>query len=106
MHYKMPVFGYRINDFTYITDAKSVTEEERSKIRGSKVLVVNALRKEEHISHFNLEQALDFIKDIGPDKAYLTHISHLFGTHAEIQAMLPENVFVAYDGLKIEMDLE
>ena len=104
MHHKMPVFGYRFNDFTYITDAKTVAPEERDKIRGSKVLVVNALRKEEHISHFNLEQALAFIEDIQPERAYLTHISHLFGTQEEIEKLLPENVFVAYDGLVIDMD--
>lgn len=104
MHYKMPVFGFRFNDFTYITDAKTVALEERNKIRGSKVLVVNALRKEEHISHFNLDQALAFIEDIQPERAYLTHISHLFGTQEEIEKLLPENVFVAYDGLVIDMD--
>jgi phosphoribosyl 1,2-cyclic phosphate phosphodiesterase len=103
MHYKMPVFGFRIGDFTYITDAKTVDEEERKKIRGTKVLVVNALRREEHLSHFNLEQALAFIKDINPEKAYLTHISHLFGKHQDIELELPDNVFVAYDGLKINM---
>lgn len=104
MHHKMPVFGYRFKDFTYITDAKTIASEERDKIRGSKVLVVNALRKEEHISHFNLDQALAFIEDIQPERAYLTHISHLFGTHEEIEKLLPENVFVAYDGLVIDMD--
>ncbi|NRA11773.1 MAG: MBL fold metallo-hydrolase [Crocinitomicaceae bacterium] len=104
MHHKMPVFGFRFNDFTYITDAKTVAPEERDKIRGSKILVVNALRKEEHISHFNLEQALAFIADIQPEKAYLTHISHLFGTHEEIEKLLPENVFAAYDGLVIDMN--
>tara|TARA_B110000305_G_C19460811_1_gene654253 strand:+ start:151 stop:927 length:777 start_codon:yes stop_codon:yes gene_type:complete len=104
MHHKMPVFGYRFKDFTYITDAKTVAPEERDKIRGSKVLVVNALRKREHISHFNLDQALAFIDDIQPERAYLTHISHLFGTQEEIEKSLPENVFVAYDGLVIDMD--
>lgn len=104
MHYKMPVFGFRFDDFTYITDAKTVSAEERNKIRGTKVLVVNALRKEEHISHFNLEEALDFIRDINPEKAYITHISHLLGTHNEIEKWLPENVFAAYDGLVVNMD--
>lgn len=103
MHYKMPVLGFRIGNFTYITDAKTVSEEERKKIRGTEVLVVNALRLEEHISHFNLEEALKFIADINPSRAYLTHISHLFGTHEEIETMLPENVFVAYDGLTFEL---
>lgn len=104
MHYKLPVQAFRIEDFTYITDAKTVTEEERKKIRGTKVLVVNALRKQEHISHFNLEEALEFIEDINPEVAYLTHISHLFGRHKDIEKELPENVFVAYDGLRIEMN--
>lgn len=103
MHYKMPVFGFRIGDFTYITDAKTIAPEEREKIKGSKVLVVNALRIREHISHFNLEEALEFIKDVKPEKAYLTHISHLFDRHEEIEKMLPENVFVAYDGLTIDV---
>ncbi len=101
MHYKLPVLGFRIEDFTYITDAKTVTEEERTKIRGTKILVVNALRKEDHLSHFNLKEALDFIADIQPEKAYLTHISHLFGRHESIENELPENVSVAYDGLEL-----
>lgn len=103
MHYILPVQGFRIGDFTYITDAKSIADEELQKIRGSKVLVLNALRIEEHISHFNLQQALDMIELLKPEKAYLTHISHLFGTHKEIENMLPKNVYVAYDGLKIEI---
>lgn len=101
MHYKLPVLGFRVEDFTYITDAKTVSEEERKKIRGTKILVVNALRREEHISHFNLKQALEFIEDIGPEKAYLTHISHLFGKHEDIMKELPKHVEVAYDGLEI-----
>ena len=105
MHHKMPVLGFRIGDFTYITDAKTVSDEEKKKITGSKVLIVNALRTQEHISHFNLEEALAFIAEVKPEKAYLTHISHLFGTHEEIQAMLPENVFPAYDGLTFDFDL-
>jgi len=104
MHYKLPVIGFRIGDFTYITDAKTVSTEEREKLRGTKVLIVNALRKEEHISHFNLEEALLFIKDIAPEQAYLTHISHLFGTHEEIEKNLPANVRVAYDGLELNMN--
>jgi phosphoribosyl 1,2-cyclic phosphate phosphodiesterase len=103
MHYKLPVFGYRIGHFTYITDAKTVSEEERKKIRGSKILVVNCLHEFEHVSHFNLEEALAFIADINPEKAYLTHISHYFGLQQEIKAKLPENVFTAYDGLSFEI---
>lgn len=101
LHYKLPVLGFRIEDFTYITDAKTISQEEREKIRGTKVLVINALRREEHLSHFNLEEALAFIDDIKPEKAYLTHISHLFGKHRDIKKDLPENVKVAYDGLKL-----
>ncbi len=102
MHYKMPVFGYRINDFTYITDAKTIAPAEIEKVKGTKILIVNALHRSEHISHFNLEEALAFIAIIQPEKAYLTHISHLFGKHREIEESLPENVFIAYDGLEIE----
>ena len=102
MHYKMPVFGYRINDFTYITDAKTIAPAEIEKVKGTKILIVNALHRSEHISHFNLEEALAFIAIIQPEKAYLTHISHLFGKHSEIEESLPENVFIAYDGLEIE----
>lgn len=104
MHYKMPVLGFRIGDFTYITDAKTISKEEKAKISGSEILVVNALRKEEHISHFNLEEALAFIAEMKPKKAYLTHISHLFGTHEEILALLPPNVYPAYDGLTFELE--
>ena len=103
MHYKMPVLGFRVKDFTYITDAKTISEEEKQKVKGSKILIVNALRKEEHISHFNLNEALAFIKEINPEQAFLTHISHLFGKHEEIEQELPENVKVAYDGLTIEI---
>jgi len=101
MHYKMPVFGYRIEDFTYITDAKTISEEEIEKVKGTKVLIVNALHENEHISHFNLNEALAFIDKIKPEKAYLTHISHLFGTTSYINSILPKNVFLAFDGLKI-----
>lgn len=102
MHYFMPVLGFRIGDFAYITDAKTVADAEIDKLKGLKVLVVNALRKEPHISHFNLEEALAFIDRVQPETAYLTHISHLFGTHEEIESELPENVFAAYDGLKFD----
>ncbi len=101
MHYKMPVLAYRINDFAYITDAKTISIEEKEKLKGVKVLIVNALRLEEHISHFNLTEALALIEEINPEKAYLTHISHLFGTHNDIQDLCPPNVYPAYDGLKI-----
>jgi phosphoribosyl 1,2-cyclic phosphate phosphodiesterase len=100
MHYELPVFGYRVGDFAYITDAKTIAPEEKEKLKGTKVLIVNALRKEEHISHFNLEEALAFIEEIQPEKAYLTHISHLMGLNDEVQALLPPNVEIAWDGLE------
>ena len=103
MHYKMPVMAYRIKDFAYITDAKTISESEREKLKGVKVLIVNALRIQEHISHFNLDEALQLIEEVKPEKAYLTHISHLFGTHEEIQALCPSNVYPAFDGLKIAL---
>lgn len=101
MHYKLPVFGYRVEDFTYITDANFISESEKEKIKGTKILVVNALRKEEHISHFNLKQALALIEELKPEKAYLTHLSHQMGLHRSVEKELPENVKIAYDGLKI-----
>ena len=101
MHNKVQVFGYRVGDFTYLTDVKTIAPEELEKIKGSKVVVVNALRIEPHISHFNLEEALAFIDLIQPEKAYLTHISHLLGFHDEIEKSLPSNVHLAYDNLTI-----
>lgn len=101
MHFKMPVLGFRIGDFAYITDAKTVSDVEKKKLDGVKVLIVNALRREEHISHFNLQEALEFIASINPEQAYLTHISHLFGRHDDILDDLPPNVSVVYDGMKI-----
>ena len=103
MHFKLPVLGFRIGDFTYITDAKTVSEPEREKIKGTKVLVINALQKEKHISHFTLEEALEFAADMGADQTYFTHISHRLGTHQEISALLPPAVALAYDGLVLEM---
>ncbi len=102
MHYKLPVMGYRIENFAYITDANFISEEEQEKLKGVDVLVLNALRKEKHISHFTLQEALDLIEKLSPKKAYLTHLSHLMGTHKETSERLPENVSIAYDGLKIE----
>jgi phosphoribosyl 1,2-cyclic phosphate phosphodiesterase len=102
-HYKMPVFGYRINNFTYITDANAISQEEKQKIIGTKVLIINALRQEPHISHFSLQEALQIIDEVKPEMAYLTHISHQMGLHAEVEAGLPANVRLAYDGLAIEV---
>lgn len=103
MHHKMPVKAFRIQDFTYITDANFISDESMNQIAGTRILVINALRKEKHISHFNLEEALDIIQKIKPEKAYLTHISHLLGKHDEINKELPSGVELAYDGLKIEL---
>ncbi len=102
MHYKLPVFGFRINDFTYITDANYISEEEKEKIKGSKYLVLNALQKEEHISHFNLEQAIAMVEELQPEQAYFTHISHKLGKHRNISEELPENIELAYDGQILE----
>jgi len=103
MHHRLPVTAFRIRDFVYITDANYIADEEYEKVRGCKVLVINALRIETHMSHFNLEQALAIINDIQPERAYLIHISHMFGKHAEVQAKLPTHVFIANDGLEIEV---
>jgi phosphoribosyl 1,2-cyclic phosphate phosphodiesterase len=102
MHYKLPVKGYRIGDFTYITDAKTITDIEKKKIRGTKTLVVNALHHRDHIAHYTLAEALELIKQIQPDMAYLIHMSHQFGRHADMESKLPANVRIAYDGLVIE----
>lgn len=101
MHHKLPVFGFRIGDFTYITDAKYISPEEIEKIKGTKILVLNALQIKPHISHFTLEEALAFIEEISPEGAYLTHISHKLGLHQKVQTNLPENVALAFDGLQI-----
>ena len=101
LHNRLQVFGYRIKDFVYLTDVKTVAPEEIKKIKGVKVLVVNALRIEPHHSHFNLEEALAFIKEVNPERAYLTHISHLLGFHDEVEKTLPNNVFLSYDNLKV-----
>jgi len=103
MHHKLPVFGFRIGDFTYITDANYISPEEIEKIKGSKILVVNALQIRPHISHFTLSEALEFIALIAPEKAYLTHISHQMGTHQEVTTTLPPNVAISYDGLKLHL---
>ncbi|WP_026462670.1 MBL fold metallo-hydrolase [Adhaeribacter aquaticus] len=103
MHYKLPVLGFRIGNFTYITDANSISEEEKEKIKGSEVVVINALRKEPHISHFSLSEAIDLLTELQPQRAYLTHISHLLGLHREVEEELPDFIHLAYDGLKIRL---
>lgn len=102
-HYQLPVFGYRIKNFTYITDANFIADEELKKIEGSSVFVLNALRKEKHISHFTLNEAIDLMRKINPKKGYFTHISHQLGKHQEVERQLPDFIELAYDGLKIEI---
>lgn len=101
MHKDLAVLGFRADDFTYITDANFIAPESMEKIRGTKILVLNALRKEPHYSHFNLQEALEIVKEINPEQAYFTHISHYLGLHEEVEQELPDNVHLAYDGLQI-----
>lgn len=102
-HLNMPVLAFRFGSFTYITDANRIEEEEKEKIKGSKVLVVNALRKTEHISHFNLQEAIELVKELHIPKAYFTHISHQLGLHSDIEDELPANMHLAYDGLQLSI---
>lgn len=104
MHYKLPVLGFRIANFTYITDCKTISEQELEKVKGTEVLVINALREEEHVSHLNLTQALELIEKIQPKQAYLTHISHHLGTYEAILNKVPENVKPAHDGLTLVLN--
>jgi phosphoribosyl 1,2-cyclic phosphate phosphodiesterase len=103
MHYKLPVYGFRIKDFTYITDANYIAPDELEKIKGTKVLVLNALQKEAHISHFTLDEAVEIVNLIQPEKAYFTHMSHKLGKHRDIDAELPDNMQLAFDGLKLHL---
>jgi len=103
MHYRLPVFGFRLGDITYITDANHIAPEEIEKIKGSKIVVINALQKEDHISHFNFYQAIDLAREIGAEHTYLTHISHRLGRHQDIMDELPENISLAWDGLKVHL---
>jgi len=102
-HYKLPVFGFRIGDFAYLTDANFISEEEKEKLVGCKFLVVGALRQQKHISHFSLSEALKLISELSPRKAFITHVSHQMGLYQLVQKSLPENVILAYDGLTIEV---
>ncbi|WMW78475.1 MBL fold metallo-hydrolase [Flavobacterium sp. 20NA77.7] len=103
LHGDLQVFGYKFTDFVYLTDVKQMDSFEIEKIKGVKLLVINALRYEPHTTHFNMEEAINFIHLVQPKKAYLTHISHLMGFHEEVQQNLPKNVFLAYDNLEIEI---
>ena len=103
MHYKLPVLGFRIKNFAYVTDAKTIEDKEKEKLKNLELLVINALRIKEHISHLNLEEALNLINELKPKKAVLTHLSHYMGQHDEINKILPSNVGVAYDGMKFSL---
>lgn len=102
-HLKMPVMGFRFGKFTYITDANRIDDNEKEKIMNSEVLVLNALRKTVHISHFNLSQAIELSRELKAEKTYFTHISHQLGKHAEVEAELPDNIHLSYDRLVIEV---
>jgi phosphoribosyl 1,2-cyclic phosphate phosphodiesterase len=103
-HYRLPVYGFRVGDFAYITDANYIPEESKEKLFGVKYLVINALRKEKHISHFSLREAIDFVREISPKKAFITHISHQMGYHAEVSKELPREIVLAFDGLSFLCD--
>ncbi len=103
MHSQLKVFGFRIGPFSYITDASFISENEKQKLKGTEVLVINALRKSKHVSHFSLSEAIQLIQEIHPKQAYITHLSHFMGLHQKIEDNLPDNVFLAYDGLKLEV---
>jgi phosphoribosyl 1,2-cyclic phosphate phosphodiesterase len=103
MHYKLPVFGYRIKDFTYITDVNHIPDDEKDKIRGSKVLVLSALQRKTHLSHFNLEQAVEMVEELEIPQAYFIHMGHRMGLHSKVEKELPSGMELAYDGLQIEL---
>ena len=103
MHHKLPVLGFRIDNFAYITDAKTIESKEKNKLKNLDLLIVNALRIKEHLSHLNLEEALELINELNPKRAILTHLSHLIGKHEEIKKLIPKNVDVAFDGMKFNL---
>lgn len=102
-HLKMPVYGFRFGDFTYITDANRIDADELAKVRGSKLMVVNALRREPHLSHFTLSEAVTLVQDIGVPEAYFTHISHQLGKYSDVSQELPAGIHLAYDGLQLHV---
>lgn len=103
LHHQLKVYGFRVGNFSYITDASYIAEEEKNKLKGSEILVINALRKSKHISHFSLNEAIEVIHEIKPAKAYITHISHFMGLHGNVEKTLPQNIFLAYDGLRLAL---
>jgi len=103
MHYRLPVKAFRINDFAYVTDANHIADHEKAKLKNLDVLVLNALRREKHISHFTFQEAIELSQELGAKKTYFTHISHQLGKHADVSLELPKNIQLAYDGLTIEV---
>lgn len=103
MHKDLPILAFRVGEMAYITDANYIAPEELEKLKGVKVMVINALRREKHFSHFSLPEALEVIDKVQPERAYLTHISHEMGLHAEVEKTLPQGVFLAYDNLEVEI---
>lgn len=103
MHYKLPVLGFRFNDFTYLTDIKTITEEELEKVKGTKILVLGALQRKEHISHLTIDEAIELSNKIQPEMTYFTHFSHRLGKYEDVIKTLPENITMAYDGLVLEI---
>ncbi|MGM9819915.1 MAG: MBL fold metallo-hydrolase [Candidatus Onthomorpha sp.] len=104
MHYRLPTLAYRLGNFAYITDAKTISDKEKAKLKDLDILVVNALREEEHFSHFNLQEALQLIEQVQPHRAYLTHISHFMGFHDQVNQRLPDNVQLAFDTLQLRAE--
>lgn len=104
LHMRLPVLGFRIYDFAYITDANAIPEETLGKLKGIKTLVLNALQREKHLSHFNLEEAIAMAKKIGADRTYFTHISHKLDLHQVVERELPEKIFLAFDGLQVSVE--
>lgn len=103
LHHRLPVFGFRIKDFTYITDVNYISEQELEKVYGTKVLVLGALQRQKHISHFTLDEAIEVAQKVNADMTYLTHVSHKMGLHSEVEKELPPNIRLAYDGLKVRL---
>lgn len=103
MHYKLPILGFRIGNFAYLTDVKTLALEERKKLKGVKYMVINALRRQEHVSHLTLSEAIEIIQEINPKQAFLTHIGHQLGKYADEEKLLPPGIHLAYDNLTIEL---
>ena len=104
LHHRLPVFGFRIGNFAYITDVNNISKTEQDKLKNLDVLVLGALQLEKHISHFTLQEAIDMVEVLHPKMAYFTHISHKMGKHGEVERALPLNIRLGYDGLKLKID--